>query len=104
MTIVFVSLYPFAYIILSHQGDDSVGIICWTVVIIVFWTSLAARLNFLLLSWWYGPSCPVLFDGKVARARVEIFSDGVYAAAATGLMIELLSGLLHGHEGGEGEE
>lgn len=66
---------------------------------------LAGRFNFQLLSWWLGPKSPILFDGVIPRVRVEIFSDGVYAAAATGLMIELLSGILRseGHEQGEGE-
>lgn len=76
--------------------------------LIIFWLGLAGRLNFLLLSWWLGPSSAQSFDGPVPRVRVEIFSDGVYAAAATGLMIELLSGLLkegaHGGSGGQSDE
>ena len=82
--------------------------VCWVVALLVFWVLLAARINFQLVSKWMGRESPVLFDGLVNHARVEIFSDGVYAASSTGLMLELLNGLLrtesHDGNGGEGEK
>lgn len=86
----------------------SAGAVVFLLGLALFWLGLAGRLNFQLLRQWLGAGSAVLFDGRVPRVRVEIFSDGVYAASATGLMIELLSGLLkaeaHGSSGdGEGE-
>ena len=86
-----------------RAGHVSASSIVWAVGLLLFWGLLATRMNFQLLSFWLGARSPVLFDGLVPRVRVEIFSDGVYAAAAIGLMIELLNGLL-GEDGGEGEE
>jgi len=95
------------YLRAFRPGHVRAAAVVWVVGFLIFWFALAGRMNFQLLQLWLGRESPVLFEGAVPRVRVEIFSDGVYAASATGLMIELLNGLLHaqedGHEGG-GEE
>jgi hypothetical protein len=61
----------------AQPGHVSGGAILFLLGLVLFWVGLAGRLNFQLLSCWLGPSSPVLFDGRVPRVRVEIFSDGV---------------------------
>lgn len=90
------------YLRAFRPGHVRAAAVVWVVGLFVFWCALAGRMNFRLLQVWLGRESPVLFEGAVQRVRVEIFSDGVYAASATGLMIELLNGLLHAQEKGEG--
>lgn len=92
------------YLRAFRPGHVRAAAIVWVVGLLLFWFALAGRMNFRLLQLWLGRESPVLFEGAVPRVRVEIFSDGVYAASATGLMIELLNGLLHAQEGGHNEE
>lgn len=84
-----------------RPGHVRVAAVLFVVGVLIYWLCLALRINFRILQMWLGPRSAVLFDGAVPRVRVEIFSDGVYAAAATGLMIEVLSGLLRADEGAE---
>lgn len=92
----------------TQPGHVGAGAVVFLLGLALFWLGLAGRLNFQLLRQWLGAASAVLFDGRVPRVRVEIFSDGVYAASATGLMIELLSGLLkaeaHGAAGGGSDD
>lgn len=89
---------------IAQPGHVRGSAIVFILGLAVFWAGLAGRVNFQLLRCWLGAGSAVLFEARVPRVRVEIFSDGVYAASATGLMIELLSGLLkaEAHGGGGG--
>jgi hypothetical protein len=69
----------------GYQGDPDETMIGWG--------KIMRPQNISLSSSSPSSSCLWAFAGvlRVPRPRVEIFSDGVYAASATGLMIELLN-------------